>query len=196
MACRQFDRRADAINLPRHSGIAPNIRGAAYQSRFPVLREDGSVHGVRGLPGSNTISRRVHRRAAIRFHQNVTIGEVAALAMWMSWKCSLVGLPYGGAKGGVNRRSEPALGRRTRATTRRYMQEMVSFLGPHVDVPARMWGQTRRSWVGMMDTYSNHVGRNEPAIVTGKPIALAAHKAVAKPPARESPISRSVTWKI
>jgi glutamate dehydrogenase (NAD(P)+) len=92
--------------------------------------------------------------------------------MWMSWKCSLVGLPYGGAKGGVivdpRQLSEGELER----LSRRYMQEMVNFLGPHIDVPAPDVGTNEKIMGWMMDTYSNHVGHNEPAIVTGKPIAL------------------------
>jgi len=102
----------------------------------------------------------------------VTIGEVAALAMWMSWKCSLVGLPYGGAKGGVivdpNQLSQNELER----LSRRYMQELIPFIGPHVDVPAPDMGTNEKIMGWMVDTYSNHVGHLESAIVTGKPIAL------------------------
>jgi glutamate dehydrogenase (NAD(P)+) len=92
--------------------------------------------------------------------------------MWMSWKCSLVGLPYGGAKGGVlvdpNQLTESEL----EHLSRRYMQELVSFVGPHVDVPAPDVGTNEKIMGWMMDTYSNHVGHLAPAVVTGKPISL------------------------
>ena len=92
--------------------------------------------------------------------------------MWMSWKCSLVGLPYGGAKGGVivNPR-QLSLGELERLS-RRYMQEMINFIGPQTDVPAPDIGTNEQIMGWMMDTYSNHVGHVVPAVVTGKPISL------------------------
>jgi glutamate dehydrogenase (NAD(P)+) len=102
----------------------------------------------------------------------VKIGEVAALAMWMSWKCSLVGLPYGGAKGGVIVDPNQLTEKELEHLSRRYMQEMVNFVGPHIDVPAPDVGTNEKIMGWMMDTYSNHVGHVSPAVVTGKPISL------------------------
>ena len=171
MACRQFDKAADAINLPEAIRDRTKYPRRCLAVALPVRREDGSVTVFEGYRVQHNLSTGPSK-GGIRFHQNVTIGEVAALAMWMSWKCSLVGLPYGGAKGGVivdpRLLSEGELER----LSRRYMQEMVNFLGPHVDVPAPDVGTNEKIMGWMMDTYSNHVGHNEPAIVTGKPIAL------------------------
>jgi glutamate dehydrogenase (NAD(P)+) len=102
----------------------------------------------------------------------VRLGEVAALAMWMSWKCALTGLPYGGAKGGVacdpGKLSKSELER----LTRRYMQEMIPFIGPQVDVMAPDLGTNEQVMAWMMDTYSVHAGHTVPSIVTGKPVGL------------------------
>lgn len=171
MACRQFDQAADAINLPDAIRDRTKYPRRCLVVALPVKRQDGSVTVFEGYRVQHNLSTGPSK-GGIRFHQSVTIGEVAALAMWMSWKCSLVGLPYGGAKGGVivdpNRLTESEL----EHLSRRYMQEMVNFLGPHTDVPAPDVGTNEKIMGWMMDTYSNHVGHVEPSIVTGKPIAL------------------------
>ncbi len=171
MACRQFDKAADAINLPENIRDRTKYPRRCLAVALPIRRDDGSITVFEGYRVQHNLSTGPSK-GGIRFHQHVTIGEVAALAMWMSWKCSLVGLPYGGAKGGVivdpRQMSEAELER----LSRRYMQEMVNFLGPHMDVPAPDVGTNEKIMGWMMDTYSNHVGHNEPAIVTGKPLAL------------------------
>lgn len=171
MACRQFDQAADAINLPENIRDRTKYPRRCLSVALPVRREDGSITVFEGYRVQHNLSTGPSK-GGIRFHQHVTIGEVAALAMWMSWKCSLAGLPYGGAKGGVivdpRQLSESELER----LSRRYMQEMVSFLGPHLDVAAPDVGTNEKVMGWMMDTYSNHIGRNEPAVVTGKPISL------------------------
>ena len=171
MACRQFDKAADAINLPEAIRDRTKYPRRCLAVALPIKRDDGSITVFEGYRVQHNLSTGP-AKGGIRFHQSVTLGEVAALSMWMSWKCSLVGLPYGGAKGGVivdpNQLSIGELER----LSRRYMQEMVSFIGPHVDVPAPDVGTNERIMGWMMDTYSNHVGHNEPAIVTGKPLSL------------------------
>jgi glutamate dehydrogenase (NAD(P)+) len=111
-------------------------------------------------------------KGGLRYHPDVTLGEVAALAMWMSWKCALTGLPYGGAKGGVacdpGRLSTAELER----LTRRYTQEMIPFIGPQVDVMAPDLGTNEQVMAWMMDTYSVHAGYTVPSIVTGKPVGI------------------------
>ena len=171
MACRQFDKAADAINLPEEIRDRTKYPRRCLAVSLPVRRTDGSVTVFEGYRVQHNVSTGPSK-GGIRFHQHVTLGEVAALAMWMSWKTSLVGLPYGGAKGGVI--VNPTLLTETELEhlSRRYMQEMVSFLGPHTDVPAPDVGTNEKIMGWMMDTYSNHVGHLSPAVVTGKPISL------------------------
>jgi glutamate dehydrogenase (NAD(P)+) len=171
MACRQFDKAADAINLPDAIRDRTKYPRRCLAVALPVQRADGSVTVFEGYRVQHNLSTGPSK-GGIRFHQHVTIGEVAALAMWMSWKCSLVGLPYGGAKGGIivdpNQLSEKEL----EHLSRRYMQELVNFVGPHTDVPAPDVGTNEKIMGWMMDTYSNHIGHVVPAVVTGKPISL------------------------
>ncbi|MEX2045006.1 MAG: Glu/Leu/Phe/Val dehydrogenase [Opitutus sp.] len=171
MACRQFDKAADAINLPETIRDRTKYPRRCLAVALPIKRADGSVTVFEGYRVQHNLSTGPSK-GGIRFHQDVTIGEVAALAMWMSWKCSLAGLPFGGAKGGVicdpNQLSESEL----EHLSRRYMQELVNFVGPHTDVPAPDVGTNEKIMGWMMDTYSNHVGHLTPAVVTGKPISI------------------------
>ena len=171
MACRQFDLAADAINVPETVRDRTKYPRRCLAVALPIKRDDGSVTVFEGYRIQHNLSTGP-AKGGIRFHQDVSIGEVAALSMWMSWKCSLVGLPYGGAKGGVivdpRQLSESELER----LSSRYMQEIAPFIGPHIDVPAPDMGTNEKIMGWMMDTYSNHLGRNEPACVTGKPISL------------------------
>ncbi len=171
MACRQFDQAADAINLPEAIRDRTKHPRRCLAVALPIKRDDGSVTVFEGYRVQHNLSTGPSK-GGIRFHESVTIGEVAALSMWMSWKCSLVGLPYGGAKGGVSVDPNKLSPAEIERLSRRYMQEMVSFLGPHVDVAAPDVGTNEKIMGWMMDTYCNHVGHNEPAVVTGKPIAL------------------------
>lgn len=171
MACRQFDKAADAINLPEAIRDRTKYPRRCLAVALPVRRRDGSVTVFEGYRVQHNLSTGPSK-GGIRFHQDVTIGEVAALAMWMSWKCSLVGLPYGGAKGGVIVNPSELTPEELEHLSRRYMQEMVNFVGPHVDVPAPDVGTNEKIMGWMMDTYANHVGHVEPGVVTGKPIAL------------------------
>jgi glutamate dehydrogenase (NAD(P)+) len=171
MACRQFDKAADAINLPDAIRDRTKYPRRCLAVSLPVRRTDGSVTVFEGYRVQHNLSTGPSK-GGIRFHQHVTIGEVAALAMWMSWKCSLVGLPYGGAKGGVIVDPSQLTETELEHLSRRYMQELVNFVGPQTDVPAPDVGTNEKIMGWMMDTYSNHVGHLVPAVVTGKPIAL------------------------
>ena len=117
-------------------------------------------------------------KGGLRYHPDVALGEVAALAMWMSWKCALAGLPYGGAKGGIacdpRKLSQTELER----LTRRYTQEMIPFIGEKVDVMAPDMGTNEQTMAWMMDTYSVHTGYTVPCIVTGK---AGQHRRFARP---------------
>ena len=171
MACRQFDRAADAINLPETIRDRTKHPRRALVVSLPIRRDDGSVSVFEGYRVQHNLSTGP-AKGGIRFHPDVTLGEVAALAMWMSWKTALAGLPYGGAKGGVIVDPARLSAGELERLSRRYMQELIPFLGPHVDVPAPDVGtnETMRGW--MVDTWSSHVGRLEPAAVTGKPLSL------------------------
>jgi glutamate dehydrogenase (NAD(P)+) len=171
MACRQFDQAADAINLPDNIRDRTKYPRRCIAVSLPVRRRDGSVTVFEGYRVQHNLSTGPSK-GGIRFHQDVTIGEVAALSMWMSWKCALVGLPYGGAKGGVIVDPSKLTPRELERLARRYMQELIPFIGPNIDIPAPDMGTNEQMMGWMMDTYSNHVGHIEPAIVTGKPIAL------------------------
>jgi len=170
-ACRQFDRAADAINLPERLRDRTKYPRRCFAVALPVKREDGSVTVFEGYRVQHSLSTGPSK-GGIRFHRQVTIGEVAALAMWMSWKCSLVGLPYGGAKGGVIVDPDQLTESELERLSRRYMQELIPFIGPDIDVPAPDMGTNERIMGWMMDTYSNHIGHIDPAIVTGKPISV------------------------
>jgi glutamate dehydrogenase (NAD(P)+) len=171
MACRQFDQAADAINLPEAIRDRTKYPRRCIAVSIPVKRDDGSVTVFEGYRVQHSLSTGPSK-GGIRFHQDVSIGEVGALAMWMSWKCSLVGLPFGGAKGGVVVNPRDLSPGELEHLSRRYMQEMINFIGPRVDIPAPDVGTNAQIMAWMMDTYSNHVGYVEPAVVTGKPISL------------------------
>jgi glutamate dehydrogenase (NAD(P)+) len=171
MACRQFDQAADAINLPEEIRDRTKYPRRCIAVSLPVRRDNGSVTVFEGYRVQHNLSTGPSK-GGIRFHESVTLGEVAALSMWMSWKCSLVGLPYGGAKGGVIVNPRELSPTELEHLSRRYMQELIGFIGPQVDIPAPDVGTNEQIMAWMMDTYSNHVGHVSPAVVTGKPIAL------------------------
>ena len=171
MACRQFDQAADAINLPEDIRDRTKYPRRCIAVSLPVKRDNGSVTVFEGYRVQHNISTGPSK-GGVRFHENVTLGEVGALAMWMSWKCSLVGLPYGGAKGGVIVNPRELSATELEHLSRRYMQELIGFVGPQLDIPAPDVGTNEQIMAWMMDTYSNHVGYICPGVVTGKPIAV------------------------
>jgi glutamate dehydrogenase (NAD(P)+) len=111
-------------------------------------------------------------KGGIRYHPAVNLGEVAALAMWMTWKCSLVGLPLGGAKGGIACDPAELSRHELQSMTRRFTAEIINIIGPEVDVPAPDMGTGEQVMAWIMDTYSQHKGHAVPEIVTGKPVAI------------------------
>ncbi|MBW4615549.1 MAG: Glu/Leu/Phe/Val dehydrogenase [Desmonostoc vinosum HA7617-LM4] len=138
---------------------------------IPVKLDNGEV---RVLPGHRVQHSDVlgPYKGGIRYHPAVTLREVSALAMLMTWKCALLGIPYGGAKGGVpidpKRYSVGELER----ITRRYTSELIKDIGPAIDIPAPDMGTSAREMAWMMDTYSVNVGHAVPGVVTGKPLAI------------------------
>ncbi len=138
---------------------------------FPVHMDDGSVRMFTGY--------RVHHstvrgptKGGIRYHPDVTLDEVRALAMWMTWKCAVVGLPFGGAKGGVVCKPEEMSMNELENLTRRYATEIAVLMSPEGDIPAPDVNTNPQVMAWIMDTYSMHKGYSVPAVVTGKPISI------------------------
>ena len=171
MACRQFDLVADHLDIPVNDRDRLKYPKRALTVAVPVHMDDGSTKVFTGHRVQHHLSLGP-TKGGIRYHPDVTLGEVAALAMWMSWKCALTGLPYGGAKGGVT--VDPrrlSLGELERLT-RRFTQELIPFIGPQIDIPAPDMGTNEQTMAWMMDTYSIHAGYSVPAVGTGKPLSI------------------------
>ena len=171
MACQQFELVADHLQMPEAERQRLKYPKRSLTVALPIHRDNGSTQVFTGYRVQHHLTLGP-TKGGLRFHPDVTLGEVAALAMWMSWKCALTGLPYGGAKGGVacdpSKLSKAELER----LTRRYTQEMIPFIGPQVDVMAPDLGTNEQVMAWMMDSYSVHAGSTVPSIVTGKPVAL------------------------
>lgn len=171
MACQQFDAVADYLQMPADKRDRVKYPKRSLTVAIPVHLDDGRVEVFSGYRVQHHLALGP-TKGGLRFHPEVTLGEVAALAMWMSWKCALTGLPYGGAKGGVacdpTRLSAGELER----ITRRYTQEMIGFIGPQTDIMAPDVGTNEQTMAWMMDTYSVHCGHAVTSIVTGKPVGL------------------------
>jgi glutamate dehydrogenase (NAD(P)+) len=138
---------------------------------LPIHRDDGSVQVFSGFRVQHHLTLGP-TKGGLRYHPDVRLGEVAALAMWMSWKCALAGLPYGGAKGGIECDPRDLSTGELERLTRRFTQEMIPFIGPQIDVMAPDLGTNEQIMAWMMDTYSVHVGHSVPSIVTGKPVGI------------------------
>jgi glutamate dehydrogenase (NAD(P)+) len=171
MACRQFDLVADHLEIPDAERDRLKYPKRSMTVALPVHRDDGSTEVFTGYRVQHHLTLGP-TKGGLRYHPDVTIGEVAALAMWMSWKCALTGLPYGGAKGGITCDPSKMTRNELERLTRRYTQEMISFIGPQVDVMAPDLGTNEQIMAWMMDTYSVHEGHAVPGIVTGKPVGL------------------------
>src|SRR5258708_16334921 len=111
-------------------------------------------------------------KGGTRFAAGVTLGEVAALSMWMRWKCALSGLPYGGAKGGIDCDPRKLSAGEMERLSRRYMQDMIPFIGPHTDIMGPDMGTNEQIMSWFLDNYSAHQGYAVPGIVTGKPVSV------------------------
>ena len=171
MACQQFEAAADYLQIPFRERDRLKYPKRSLIVAIPIYRDDGSTEVFTGYRVQHHLTLGP-TKGGVRYHPDVTLGEVAALAMWMSWKCALTGLPYGGAKGGVDcdptRLSPTELER----LTRRFTQELIPFIGPHTDIPAPDLGTNEQIMAWMMDTFSIHRGYSVPGAVTGKPVVI------------------------
>jgi len=171
VAQSQFDLAAERLNLD------PGLRRVLREPRreltvhFPVKMDDGSVQVVTGYRVQHNLTRGP-AKGGIRYHQDVTLDEVKALAMWMTWKCAVVGIPYGGGKGGVIVDPKKLSQKELEALTRRFTTEIAVLIGPERDIPAPDVNTTPQVMAWMMDTFSMHAGYTVPGVVTGKPVSL------------------------
>jgi glutamate dehydrogenase (NAD(P)+) len=171
VAQQQFDIAADKLNLD------PGLRQVLREPRrelhvhFPVKMDDGTVKVFEGYRVQHNLSRGP-AKGGIRYHQGVSIDEVKALAMWMTWKCAVVGIPYGGGKGGVIVDPKKLSRRELENLSRRFFTEIEVLIGPEKDIPAPDVNTNGQVMAWFMDTYSMHVGYTVPGVVTGKPISL------------------------
>ena len=171
MACDQFDLIADYLDIPANLRSRLLYPKRSVSVAVPVRMDDGTTELFHGYRVQHHLSIGP-TKGGTRFAPSVTIGEVAALAMWMSWKCALAGLPYGGAKGGVNVDPRKLSAGELERLSRRYMQEMIPFIGPHTDIMGPDMGTNEQVMAWFMDTYSAYRGMSVPEIVTGKPVSV------------------------
>ena len=171
-AVGQFNRVAALMNLDEN--IADRLRVpqkatvVSFPFRHDTYTEVETIFGYR-VQHLTTMG---PTKGGIRFAPDVNLGEVAALAMWMTWKCAIVGVPFGGAKGGVRINPMELSRAELQRVTRRYTMEIINLIGPETDIPAPDLGTNEQVMAWVMDTYSQHVGHSVPAVVTGKPPAL------------------------
>jgi len=170
-AVAQLDQVAERLHLDHDIHIRLRYPRRALVVSIPVRMDDGRTEVFMGY--------RVHHNTALgptkgglRYDAEVNMGEVTALAMLMTWKCSLMGLPYGGAKGGVRCTPRVMSKRELESLTRRYTAEIMLFIGPDLDIPAPDLGTDEQTMAWMMDTYSMTQGKSVPGVVTGKPILV------------------------
>lgn len=171
MAVQQFDVAAAKLDLDANLAARLRRPDRSLIVSVPTRMDDGRVHVFTGY-------RVQHNdvlgpfKGGIRYHPEVNLGEVTALAMWMTWKCSLVGLPLGGAKGGIACDPAELSRQELQSMTRRFTAEILNVIGPEVDVPAPDMGTNEQVMAWIMDTYSQHKGHAVPEVVTGKPVAI------------------------
>ena len=171
MAIAQFDEAADRLGLSQAMRAILRKPKRELIVNFPVRMDNGDVEMFTGYRVQHNINRGP-AKGGIRFSPEVSLDEVRALAMWMTWKCAVVGIPFGGAKGGVicdpHKLSRSELER----LSRRYATEISILIGPDSDIPAPDMNTNPQIMAWMMDTFSMHKGFSIPAVITGKPLAI------------------------
>ena len=171
VAQSQFDLAADRLDLDPGMRLVLREPRREFTVHFPVHMDDGSVKVFTGYRVQHNLGRGP-AKGGIRYHEDVSLDEVKALAMWMTWKCAVVGIPYGGGKGGVIVDPKQLSQKELEGLTRRYFTEIEILVGPEKDIPAPDVNTNAQIMAWMMDTYSMHAGHTVPGVVTGKPISL------------------------
>jgi glutamate dehydrogenase (NAD(P)+) len=170
-ALAQLDQAARIMNLdPNVLEVLRSPKRTLIVS-VPIRMDDGTVRTYTGYRVHHNTSRGPSK-GGIRYHPSVSLEEVKALAMWMTWKCAVVGIPYGGAKGGVVVNPKDLSARELEALTRRYASEILPLIGPERDIPAPDVGTDEQIMAWIMDTYSMNSGYSVPGVVTGKPLSV------------------------
>ncbi len=171
MAQQQFDEAAAYVDVP--DGYLAKLREPerVLKVNFPVIMDDGEIRMFTGYRAQHSTACGP-AKGGIRYHPAVTMEEVCALAMWMTWKCAVVGIPYGGAKGGVVCDPKQLSERELERLTRRYTSEISIIIGPNRDIPAPDVNTNAQIMAWLMDTYSMGVGYAVPGVTTGKPVEL------------------------
>jgi glutamate dehydrogenase (NAD(P)+) len=170
-ALAQFDRAADHLHLASETRAILRVPKREWTVNFPVRMNDGHIEVFTGYRVQHNMARGP-AKGGIRFHPSTDLDEVRALAMWMTWKCALVDVPFGGAKGGLTvdpRSLEPD---ELQRVTRRFATELQGVIGPEIDIPAPDVGTNAQTMAWIMDTVSMHAGHTVPGVVTGKPVSL------------------------
>ncbi len=171
VAQAQFDHAADKLDLDDGMRRVLRVPQRELTVNFPVTMDDGNVQVFTGHRVQHNVSRGP-AKGGIRYHQDVSLDEVRALAMWMTWKCACVNIPYGGGKGGVIVDPKQLSQREVEGLTRRFTTEISPLIGPERDIPAPDVNTNAQTMAWIMDTYSMHHGYTIPGVVTGKPIAV------------------------
>jgi glutamate dehydrogenase (NAD(P)+) len=170
-AMRQLEDAAKVMELAHGVLEVLKYPRRALEVSIPVRMDSGHIQVFTGYRVHHNTSRGPSK-GGIRYHPNVTLDEVKALAMWMTWKCALVNIPYGGAKGGVVVDPGALSKGELQRLTRRYASELLPFIGPERDIPAPDLGTDEQVMAWIMDTYSTREGFSVPGVVTGKPLAI------------------------
>ena len=171
IAMRQFDEAAKILKLTNDQIVMIKEPRRMTEVNLPVRMDDGSIRNFRGYRCQHSIARGP-AKGGIRFHPNVTADEVRALAFWMTYKCAVVNVPFGGGKGGVVVDPRALSTNEIESLSRRYFAEMADLFGPDQDVPAPDVNTNPQVMAWMMDTYSMHFKEFLPAVITGKPLEL------------------------
>jgi len=171
VAQRQFDIAADALKLEDGIRLKLRVPRRCLIVSVPFEKDDGSWQVVQGYRVQHDVSRGP-AKGGIRFHPQVTLDEVKALAAWMTWKCAVVNLPYGGAKGGIEVDPKALSLHELERMTRRYTNEIAIIIGPEKDIPAPDVYTDAQVMAWIMDTFTMRQGFASPGVVTGKPISL------------------------
>jgi len=171
MAVEQFQAAAKILNLSEDMQEVLRQPKRELTVNFPVRLDNGRIKTFTGYRVQHNVNRGP-AKGGIRYGPDVTLDEVKALAMWMTWKCAVVGIPYGGAKGGVICDPKQMSSAELERMTRRYTTEISIVIGPHSDIPAPDVNTNSQVMAWIMDTYSMHEGFSIPAVVTGKPLSI------------------------
>jgi glutamate dehydrogenase (NAD(P)+) len=170
-ALAQFGAAADHLQLGDDLRAVLGVAQREYVVNFPAKLDDGSVRVFTGYRVQHNTARGP-AKGGLRFHPQTDLDDVRALAMWMTWKCALVNVPFGGAKGGVTCDPRLMSQREMEAVTRRFATELQPLVGPDSDIPAPDVGTNAQVMAWFMDTISMHNGYSMPGVVTGKPLAV------------------------